>query len=867
MLANSLIMYIDNSADMFNLLISEMYLFYLRIFDDLCEYNMYIFIKYKHEYNNLIHTMLNGAMETATNIITIAMFSANPRTPRHPPQALPDPLPQSPLLHRFFAIVEQSIDRVSKSSRKASTHISSPIPTIHRSIPNSTMNGSQSIPGANTREFLTSRYNEAYNKQKSMSYKNQCYFLSLITLLSVLAAAACFEFFVLVAEYSLNPKTENEKKNQRPTVNIESWASDILNPEITVFTLTGAQYLTTAVDEEEPTSPAPRTLPKSQPDPRGYSTPKQKILRRIRKYSERSSASEIEKNDVRAEKKKRDYSAKVIDEDGIHLLDPQKKKCMCCYMKAFLNPDEAHKLLQDVQRCMEDPLADIKDINAPLELDFDEEAQNSPLLSECINFLRKKIETANAQIFGCSTTVSKVIIRRLRSLKDHIPYESPSGTHGCGNNPTITILSLGASRSLCLKKKNRPTHKTVLQAGSLCSLTGNSTFEYTYSVLKGHQETAEEEQILLFFIGTPSGCTEYESDHGPVSSVSAPTEPPSESEVSSAGEIEEFSVFNTLPAAESEAGPADEIMSDILNMSRFVPEDEVNSTNTLFTQPCDGDNSSQDLSPDPALHDKTVIPASVVYHCSTDDANIDNLSSEANLSQPKELKLNIARPEGASSHQEEIFTEKSPVIPESDTNLPADQSSDPVLSQIQDTLIELKTGMQSLSSEMFHLRSDLDDMKAQVGKNHQNNDVQKMTDLWQTGITEISKVGKLVDNNFRDIEVSQVKIAELHDHLEKFKTDLNNYYNSAFFKEDSDLIKQIHRVITSPMLPLNVQAPYQPLLPPLASPLTTGAHQPPVSIVLPPTLPLPRPTSSAPLPPPPPPPQQPTMRHPSFLLL
>ena len=181
--------------------------------------------------------------------------------------------------------------------------------------------------------------------------------------------------------------------------------------------------------------------------------------------------------------------------------------------------------------------------------------------------------------------------------------------------------------------------------------------------------------------------------------------------------------------------------------------------------------------------------------------------------QPKELKPNIARPGGVSSHQEEILIEKSPVIPEPDTKLPADRSSNPVLSQIQDTLIELKTGMQSLSSEMFHLRSDLDDMKTQGGKNHRNNDVQKMTDLWQTGITEISKVGKLVDNNFRDIEVSQVKISELHDHFEEFKTDLYNYYNSAFFKEDSDLIKQIHRVITSPMLPLNVQAPYQPLLP------------------------------------------------------
>ena len=114
---------------------------------------------------------------------------------------------------------------------------------------------------------------------------------------------------------------------------------------------------------------------------------------------------------------------------------------MCCYMKAFLNPDEAHKLLQDVQRCTEDPLADVKDINAPLELDFDEEAQNSPLLSECINFLRKKIETANAQIFGCPTTASKVIIRKLRSLKDHAwLWQQPDYNHSITGCLKIIVL-------------------------------------------------------------------------------------------------------------------------------------------------------------------------------------------------------------------------------------------------------------------------------------------------------------------------------------------------------------------------------------------------------------------------------------------
>ena len=118
----------------------------------------------------------------------------------------------------------------------------------------------------------------------------------------------------------------------------------------------------------------------------------------------------------------------------------------------------------------------------------------------------------------------------------------------------IAILSLGAPRPLNLKKGARATHKVLLYSGSLCILAGDSSLEYTLSVPRGEGST-EHEQLLLFFVGSPSENTDRESDCSTVSSISNENSaassciPPTDTEDSendSRGEIVEMSLLNSM---------------------------------------------------------------------------------------------------------------------------------------------------------------------------------------------------------------------------------------------------------------------------------------------------------------------------------
>ena len=42
---------------------------------------------------------------------------------------------------------------------------------------------------------------------------------------------------------------------------------------------------------------------------------------------------------------------------------------------------------------------------------------------------------------------------------------------------------------------------------------------------------------------------------------------------------------------------------------------------------------------------------------------------------------------------------------------------------------------------------------------------------------------------------------EMHKHIQKFKLDLKNYYNSAFFKDDSKMVKELHKTIVGTETP------------------------------------------------------------------
>ena len=417
-------------------------------------------------------------------------------------------------------------------------------------------------------------------------------------------------------------------------------------------------------------------------------------------------------------------------------------------------------------------------------------------LEKRMKFLKRKVETAAEQIFDLSSTVSKVIIRRLPSLKDHIPYESLARKDDNGPNPQITILSIGSPRPLTLKKGSRPTHKIALRSGSMCILAGNTSLEYTHSIPRGHHESSEHEQLLLFFIGSPSGSTDRDSD---ISSASTRANSTSENEATSEdqpetddqtsqSEIEDISIVKGMNIPKiiisqdsddtkiSSPPPnimasTDERLSDIISADDLHSPDETDvntqspDVTIISNKLTSRDIANRDLSMDSDIHDKTVVPA---------DNNHTVHLVESHLKKPVE-----------------------------------DLSGHVSFSQlIEETLIELKTGLQSVRDEVASLRVEFEVTKSPSpsGAKHttaekHSNELKKLKDLWQENLIKTSKISKLIEKNFRDIDLANDKMDEMHKHIQKFKLDLKNYYNSAFFKDDSKMIKELHKAIVSTETP------------------------------------------------------------------
>ena len=279
--------------------------------------------------------------------------------------------------------------------------------------------------------------------------------------------------------------------------------------------------------------------------------PGEKVSRRMRSYSELSSASgsasEMSASEMSASersvsecsasqeklKKKQSNKPKAITESGAYILDQRKKRCTLHYIEDFIDFNAAERLHSELNVDISNypkEMGSRQEINLEIEDDCieteghpdDSTPENN--LTKQINFLTKKIEKSLNSIFELDTTITNLLIKRLPSYNDHIPYESLAGKYGA--KPTVAILSLGAPRSLKLRRGTKLTHLVPMHSGSLCVLSGNSTLEYMHSIPKGKSDI-QNEQLVLFFIGSPSTAIEETcvSDQTSVSSLSARTAP------------------------------------------------------------------------------------------------------------------------------------------------------------------------------------------------------------------------------------------------------------------------------------------------------------------------------------------------------
>ena len=120
-------------------------------------------------------------------------------------------------------------------------------------------------------------------------------------------------------------------------------------------------------------------------------------------------------------------------------------------------------------------------------------------------------------------------------------------------------------------------------------------------------------------------------------------------------------------------------------------------------------------------------------------------------------------------------------------------------SLIENSIIDLKTEMEKLTVEMAEL-------KLTVGETSQQNNhdartanlekqIKKLNDLWEKNLSATSRIQNLINQVFTDINIAEQRASEVDNHLQRSKLDLKNYYNSAFFKEDSRFIKEIHAAL------------------------------------------------------------------------
>ena len=223
-----------------------------------------------------------------------------------------------------------------------------------------------------------------------------------------------------------------------------------------------------------------------------------------------------------------------------------KKQCTVCYVDDFLNTDEADDLLDELKS--EFSKSSTNKEESTLDLDLDQSTPRDTSLHQRIDLLKTKIQKTTEQVFKLSSQISKVVIIRLPTCNEHIPLAEKDDN---GPNPHKSILSLGVPQPLSLKKGSRVTHKVALNQGSFCVLSENTSMEYTFSIPRGNSNSNEHEQLLLFFIGSPSIKTEEDSDHSsqsynPRRSCLSDiiTKDTSESEIDSVqGEIEEPSLL------------------------------------------------------------------------------------------------------------------------------------------------------------------------------------------------------------------------------------------------------------------------------------------------------------------------------------
>ena len=530
-----------------------------------------------------------------------------------------------------------------------------------------------------------------------------------------------------------------------------------------------------------------------------------------------------------------------MERDGCYMLD-KSEQSQLGIMTQFLSDGAADMLEADLTKHIPESCevgkagkyriecrpADCKRINtdppkthkakAPIcEWDTRQEGE----LSNIVRHLSQQVKKQVAECFSKEVDFQHVIVNKLSEPSDFILYESFCDNENSQFSPTVAVVALGGSRPMFLKAKTSSniTHRIRLTKGSLYLLSGQSEQTFRHNIPRGWGVPGTPD-MTLYFVEKPPVVSmipltsdikeQYSAIEEPACCSKTEKDPAaSEENQLDVEEQEEASKVCTTPTDNTFVSPISEIKDEGANLEELLHNDNSRPAESALTKPhkSELEADTNDYEEDPSF----ILARSM-------DAGVDSLDEQKLI---HELQRNHLPTSGSSDEQRrrlktslymkigELWSSSSAPDP---MKLLGNQSTDAVPSADFEVLLTAHAQLEGavkdqvdkynkISSDIQSVRELLvssgnnqspsqkpSDSLNQLNRNLEScllslNDVKEL-------VGEVKKASKLLTEAREDISSVKSQIRDT-------KSDLEGYYNSAFYHEDSEKIDQILAAVSS----------------------------------------------------------------------
>ena len=447
-------------------------------------------------------------------------------------------------------------------------------------------------------------------------------------------------------------------------------------------------------------------------------------------------------------------------------------------------------------------------------------------LCEQTTHLCKMIEQRVTGVFRdlkFSVKFDRAIMKMLTSEKSSIPYETYGDKDNESEVPVVAVLSLGTPRPFSLKtaRGHRVTHHVALHSGSLLLMADQTQNKYVHSIPKG---IGHSKQIVFFFVGTALYHEEplkhqhlVSEDETDFSDTSEGTTDFSDDQSGTGRDsLPEYQLIHESQEIHIPTGIIiPEITVSKLDNNGAGSENDKTVTTSQPKESNQQPESTQSISLGYAAAekedvelDKTVIRATSkdddLLLCETiitciNNMPLDDLESElqkhgcpvTGSAQSKRTKLIalISTRIGTLMNKTE----------DEDTN---DQYTDMekisrVQSSMEKTMLDINIHIAIMADELTALKDKVCSPEKESAKAKDSTDVKDMKAMWIKNNATLNHLNRKTSELSDNINATLEKAKAAEDIVKQTQGDLQRWYNSAFYKEDSRLIKDIHDYIST----------------------------------------------------------------------